>query len=161
MELRELLTQVFAGSLSAQIELIGTFQDFGYNIKIEKIKEEPKMLNVDKYRKEIDQMIENGAKPRHMILNMCLEETKSESVDTAAALDWLFSEYEPPLLKNGDNLNPGDLIMVKDEFNDGWRKRVFVAYYDGRFLVVQGGRKIGEHNVVQYVKQARLPKDGE
>lgn len=119
------------------------------------------MLNVDKYRKEIDQMIENGAKPRHMILNMCLEETKSESVDTAAALDWLFSEYEPPLLKNGDNLNPGDLIMVKDEFNDGWRKRVFVAYYDGRFLVVQGGRKIGEHNVVQYVKQARLPKDGE
>ena len=29
MELRELLTQVFTGSLSAQIELISTFQDFG------------------------------------------------------------------------------------------------------------------------------------
>ena len=47
MELRELLTQVFTGSLSAQIELISTFQDFGYNIKRIKIEEEKKMLNGD------------------------------------------------------------------------------------------------------------------
>ena len=40
MELRELLTQVFTGSLSAQIELISTFQDFDYNIKLIKVEEE-------------------------------------------------------------------------------------------------------------------------
>ena len=53
MELRELLTQVFAGSLSAQIELISAFQDCGYNIKLIKIEEEPEMLNFDKYVNEI------------------------------------------------------------------------------------------------------------
>ena len=163
MELRELLTQVFTGSLSAQIELISTFQDFGYNIKLIKIEEETKMLNVDKYRKEIDLMIENGAKPRYMILRMCLEKTNLESVDTAEVLDWLFSEYEPPLLKNGDDLKPGDWIMVRDRDGDKWQKRHFMCYFqslDRSFVTLEEmhGWYIGKH---ECWKQARLPMDGE
>lgn len=77
---------------------------------------------------------------------------------------WLNAEYEepePPLLENGDGLKPGDWIMVRDEFDDSWKKRAFVAYYDRRFIAVRGGYKIGEHNEVEYARQARLLEEGE
>lgn len=77
---------------------------------------------------------------------------------------WLNAEHvepEPQLLENGDDLEPGDWIMVQDEFDDSWKKRAFVAYYDGRFIAVRGGYKIGEHNEVEYARQARLPMEGE
>lgn len=38
--------------------------------------------------------------------------------------NWLNAEHEepePPLLENGDDLEPGDWIMVRDEFDDGWK----------------------------------------
>lgn len=163
MELRELLTQVFAGSLSAQIELISTFQDFGYNIRLIKIEEEKKMLNIDKYRKEIDRMIENGGMPRHMFLRLCLEKTKLESVDAAEVLDWLFSEYEPPLLENGDRLKPGDWIEVSDDCVT-WYNHSFVCYYNARFFVVGDvmSKSFNENgtNITGW-KYARLPEDGE
>ena len=78
--------------------------------------------------------------------------------------EWLNAEHvesEPPLLENGDGLKPGDWIMVRDEFDDSWKKRAFVAYYDRRFIAVRGGYKIGEHNEVEYARQARLPEEGE
>lgn len=78
--------------------------------------------------------------------------------------NWLNAEHEepePPLLENGDGLKPGDWIMVRDEFDDSWKKQAFVAYYDGRFIAVRGGYKIGEHNEVEYARQARLPMEGE
>ena len=78
--------------------------------------------------------------------------------------NWLNAEHEEPelpLLENGDDLEPGDWIMVRDEFDDSWKKRAFVAYYDGRFIAVRGGYKIGEHNEVEYARQARLPMEGE
>lgn len=75
---------------------------------------------------------------------------------------WLNAEHEEPLLlENGDGLKPGDWIMVQDEFDDSWKKRAFVAYYDGHFIAVRGGYKIGEHNEVEYARQARMPMDGE
>lgn len=161
MELRELLTQVFTGSLSAQIELISTFQDFGYNIKLIKIEEEKKMLNIDKYRKEIDRMIENGGVPRYMLLRMCLQKTNLESIDTAEVLDWLFSEYEPPLLKNGDGLKPGGWIMVRDGDGVSWRKRQFMCYFDNRFYCFKPHSQFkNECDCVMWA-QARLPMEGE
>lgn len=160
MELRELLTQVFAGSLSAQIELISTFQDFGYNIRIIKIKEEKKMLNVDKYRKEIDRIIENGGVPRHMISRMCLQKTNLESVDAAEVLDWLFSEHEPPLLENGDGLKPGDWVMVR-KIDGKWNKRQFMCYYNGFYITTSLERKIHDDEMYRFWPQARLPEDGE
>ena len=105
-------------------------------------------------------MIENGAVPRHGILRMCLEETNSESVDAAAALDWLFSEYEPPLLENGDGLEPGDWIMVKDPDNEVWVKKIFAYYYDGRFYCANDIAFFKNGLLVNRTK-ARLPEDGE
>lgn len=160
MELRELLTQVFTGSLSAQIELISTFQDFGYNIKLIKIEEEKKMLNIDKYRKEIDRMIENGGVPRYMLLRMCLQKTNLESIDTAEVLDWLFSEYEPPLLENGDGLKPGDWIMVKNMNDAEWNKRQFAYYYKGNFHCDSSGWSLSRCEIDRW-EQARLPEEGE
>lgn len=78
--------------------------------------------------------------------------------------NWLNAEHvepEPPLLENGDGLKPGDWIMVRDEFDDIWKKRAFVAYYDGCFISVRGGYEILEHNEVEYTRQARLPMEGE
>ena len=121
------------------------------------------MLNIDKYRKEIDLIIEKGAMPRHGILRMCLEETNSESVDAAAALDWLFSEYEPPLLENGDGLRPGDWIMVRNENSDEWSKRQFMCYFQSLnrpFVTLEemSSWYLGKHECWE---QARLPMEGE
>ena len=115
------------------------------------------MLNVDKYRKEIDLIIEKGAMPRHGILRMCLEETNSESVDAAAALDWLFSEYEPPLLENGDGLKPGDWIMVRDSETCNWKKRQFIGYFEGKFYT----KYPFDDYTAECWQQARLPMEGE
>ena len=158
MELRELLTQVFAGSLSAQIELISTFQDFGYNIKLIKAEEEKKMLNFDKYREEIDRIIENGGAPHRMISRLCLQKTNLESVNADGVLDWLFSEYEQPLLQNGDSLKPGDWIMVRDCDDSMWRKCQFLCFIDGEFHT---RKDIGGYFSYVDYKQARLPEDGE
>lgn len=123
-------------------------------------KEEKKMLNVDKYRERIDRIIENGGAPRHMILRMCLEKTNLESVDTAATLDWLFSEYEPPLLENGDGLKPGDWIMVRNDEKAHWAKRVFAYYYNDHFYAAVVPQDLVDHAVYKW-KQARLLEDGE
>ena len=125
------------------------------------------MLNVDKYR------------------DKCREAIMSEDVDTneldchIAALRgikdcvncersacmresfrWLFSEYEPPLLKNGDGLKPGDWIMVKDCDGESWGKRQFLFYYNGRFYCELADNSIGYGEYISW-KQARLPEEGE
>ena len=120
------------------------------------------MLNVDKYRKEIDLIIEKGAMPRHGILRMCLEETNSESVDAAAALDWLFSEYELPLLEIGDGLKPGDWIMVRDSDKEKWVKRIFICFFEEVFWTIPNIEcSVAPNMLITERKQARLPMEGE
>lgn len=51
----------------------------------------------------------------------------------ANSIYWLCAEYEPPLLKNGDGLKPGDWIMVRTEGLCGWKKRKFMCYAEGDF----------------------------
>lgn len=132
------------------------------------------MLNIDKYRREIEHMIENGAKPSAVISRMCLEKTNSgyvdvateldwlfsNSVDAATSIDWLFSEYKSPLLKNGDGLKPGDWIMVRVGEGAEWQKRQFLFYYDGLFYCEIEGGKI-THGKYTAWPQARLPEEGE
>lgn len=135
------------------------FRDYVHWLRAQH-KEEKKMLNVDKYRKEIDRMIENGGVPRYMLLRMCLQKTNLESIDTAEVLDWLFSEYEPPLLKNGDGLKPGDWIMVKNMNDAEWNKRQFAYYYKGNFHCDSSGWSLSRCEIDRW-EQARLPEDGE
>ena len=166
MELRELLTQVFTGSLSAQIELISTFQDFGYNIKLIKIEEEKKMLNVDKYRKEIDDYItiekylgDIDCKIATLRGIRNCSEFECEAC-MKESLRWLFQEYEPPLLENGDGLKPGDWNMVKNMNDAEWNKRQFAYYYKGNFHCDSSGWSLSRCEIDRW-EQARLPEDGE
>lgn len=143
------------------------FRDYVHWLRAQH-KEEKKMLNIDKYRKEIDRMIENGGVPRYMLLRMCLQKTNLESIDTAEVLDWLFSEYEPPLLENGDGLKPGDWIMVRDEDDQIWKKERFLSFANGSFYCIKSlfGSHDGKTNRDLYgefvcYRQARLPEGGE
>lgn len=175
MELRELLTQVFTGSLSAQIELISTFQDFGYNIKLIKIEEEKKMLNVDKYREELLEEM----KLKKEKLNDCENDNYNgveiyfRSIEAVKGrhgggcsrffsddVKWLFSEYEPPLLENGDGLKPGDWIMVRDVDSQSFVRRQFLYFFDGKFICSAPNHAPLEGFGEPWV-QARLLEDGE
>ena len=76
-------------------------------------------------------------------------------------LEWLFSEYEPPLLKNGDGLKPGDKIMVRDNNGQKWEQATYLFYFNEAFYCVDGVRYIAEEgNFVNWL-QARLPMEGE
>lgn len=74
---------------------------------------------------------------------------------------WLYEEeYEPPMLENGDGLNPGDWIMVRNFENGKWEKRQFAYYFDRYFYCALQGRD-PSHPEVKRWEQARLPEDGE
>lgn len=124
------------------------------------------MLNVDKYREEIFEEIEiamKGSSPAPIVLAVSRVHNRhtGEKCDFfEPELEWLFSEYEPPMLDNGDGLNPGDWIMVRDCDGERWGKRQFLFYYNGRFYCQLVDRSIGNGEYVSW-KQARLPEDGE
>ena len=49
--------------------------------------------------------------------------------------EWLNAEHkEPPLLENGDGLNPGDWIMVRDVDSQSFVKRQFLYFFGGKFV---------------------------
>lgn len=82
------------------------------------------------------------------------------SYDWEVMLKWLFAEYEPTLLENGDNLEPGDWIMVKNDEKAHWAKRVFAYYYNDHFYAAVVPQDLVDHAVYKW-KQARLPIEGE
>lgn len=127
------------------------------------------MLNVDKYREEIFEEIEiamKGSSPAPIVLAVSRVHNRhiGEKCDFfEPELEWLFSEYEPPLLKNGDGLKPGDWIMVKI-FEDGeWAKRQFAFFHDGWFYYLRGGSNFAQLHLYGLLRseQARLPEEGE
>lgn len=136
---------------------------------VAKVKEEKKMLNVEKYLNTIKEEIAKEAcasksclvaKVRGDERPDCYDRTCRDCED--ASMDWLFSEYEPPLLENGDGLKPGDWIMVRDNDRDNWNKRRFACYRNYWFYVVKEGSQFYATGttIVGYV-QARLPEEGE
>lgn len=121
------------------------------------------MTNVEKY---IDEIL-NRVKWNKTVKETCfypfsyaVEHVSGiSSSDLEKNLKWLFSEYEPPLLENGDGLKTGDWIMVK---NDGleWRKLQFLFFWDGYFLTTDGVSTPDTSCVVRW-DYARLPEEGE
>ena len=126
------------------------------------------MLNFDKYREKVEKL--GGYS-----LNCDLAELRGVDQDRCdrttcecCALDslhWLISKYEPPLLKNGDGLKPGDWIMVRDKGTTKWRKRKFACCVKDWFYVVENTNLSDQFNpayttIVGY-SQARLPEEGE
>lgn len=80
---------------------------------------------------------------------------------------WLNAEYEEPepsLLENGDDLQPGDWIMVRDDDDCIWHKRQFMCYFDDGFYCVNNAKQSMEEFVVFNASrwaQSRLPMEGE
>lgn len=97
--------------------------------------------------------------------------TKENEIENV--LQWLNAEHEepePPLLENGDSLQPGDWIMVRDGDGDKWCKMVFAFYYNNLFFVIDNAvlkefNSFGSINEdgtgVTGWQQARLPMEGE
>ena len=131
-----------------------------------------KMLNFDKYREEVEKRaawaVREGSKkpkPAHLVLNEIIIGKGLPYMKGNELVDWLFEEYEPPLLENGDGLKPGDWIMVRnDDDSVIWYKNRFVCYYNATFFVVDDieNDNFNENgtNITGW-KYARLPEDGE
>lgn len=130
------------------------------------------MTNAEKYKKEIREIAERK------FISCAVESVRNNTVDCGCnaeyqcgtckrnSIEWLMQEYkEPPLLKNGDGLKPGDWIMVSDDdVSVTWYKNRFVCYYNATFFVVDdsGSDSFNENgtNITGW-KYARLPEDGE
>lgn len=131
------------------------------------------MLNVDKYREDLLEEIKtretankenDNENSSGLIYFDSIGAVKrkyggGESLYFSDDVKWLFTEYEPPLLENGDGLKPGDWIMARYDDDAPWTKTQFLAYIDGMFYtrepLIGGAFKLA----VYY--QARLPEDGE
>ena len=73
--------------------------------------------------------------------------------------EWLNKKYEPPLLKNADNLNIGDWVMVRDCEGGCWVKRRFIFFKDGYFYVTFYAQELPSNKTLTVTgySQARLP----
>lgn len=154
------------GDLKAQAEIL--YVDAMLNGDSRLIKEENKMLNFDKYREEVEKRaawaVREGSKnpkPAHLVLNEIIIANCLPYMNGNELVDWLFKEYEPPLLENGDGLKPGDWIMVRDNDNQDWCKSVFLFYLNGEFYCVDGCDYVPKDGYFINWKQARLLEDGE
>lgn len=75
--------------------------------------------------------------------------------------EWLNAEHkEPPLLENGDGLNPGDWIMVRDVDSQSFVRRQFLYFFDGKFICSSPNHAPLEGFGEPWV-QALLPENGE
>lgn len=169
----DMFIRAYKGDLQAQAEIL--YVDAMLNGDSRLIKEEKKMLNVDKYRKEVLSALEramkhesrcsvdkshNGSCALYSLRNggvNCGLKRCSECVNET--MEWLRSEYQP-LLENGDGLKPGDWIMVRDFEENDWLKRQFVYYFEGAFFCSRKGYTPERCEIVRWY-QARLPEDGE
>lgn len=98
----------------------------------------------------------------------CLDKKDCEGCEFNTIEDiekWLNAEHkepEPPLLENGDELKPGDWIMVRDRDDQKWAKCTFICYLDGRFWITPTeGPYLLDRLLISGWKQARLPMEGE
>ena len=130
---------------------------------VEIVKEEKKMLNFDKYREEILSGDLDELSCKIAVTRCHTELCNGNHCDVCCenSIKWLCQEYEPPLLKNGDDLKPGDWIMVRDEIGHAWKKRCFMCYKNGYFITTEGECSIGATGRYEAWQQARLPMEGE
>ncbi len=124
------------------------------------------MLNVEKYPEDIKNEMCNGdveTKPKPCIIAKVSGIGCNRICETCTetSIKWLFSKYEPPLLKNGDNLKTGDWLMVRNSEATDWKKRQFLFYYDHIFYCAYFDEKISGDVTIIGWSQARLPMEGE
>lgn len=122
------------------------------------------MLNVDKYREEFLEVIEDDSAICYAgrfltILGADINCEISCGECYRSLLGMLFSEYQPPLLLDGYGLIAGDWLEVEDDNDGRWYKGRFIGYLDGRFYV----KHEGDQNLfgVSSNVHARLLKENE
>lgn len=118
------------------------------------------MTNYDKHKDEILKLAKERYSDFYAAEALAAYDI-SGLADANNVIKWLFDEYEPPLLKNGNDLKPGDWIMVRDKDSEPWLKRRFLVYHNGLFYCVDGGFGINKSFYVYGWRQARLPMEGE
>ena len=149
----------------------------GFSIEVEPLikvikksfEEEKKMLNFDKYREEVEKRaawaVREGSKnpkPAHLVLNEIIIGKRLPHMKGNELVDWLFEEYEPPLLENGDGLKPGDWIMVRQYPGEEWKRLKFVLFdHDFFYALCEGEHLDKDYIAISRWQQARLPEDGE
>lgn len=133
------------------------------------------MLNIDKYREDILEEIKtretankenDNENSSGLVYFDSIEAVRRKhgggsSLYFSDDVKWLFTEYEPPLLENGDGLKPGDWIMVKHYKHDTWKKRKFLCYWNGRFFATKGYWEATSFKDFNSYTIARLPEEGE
>lgn len=155
------INRAWNGDLKAQLSLLCV--DVALNGDSRLIKEEKKMLNFYKYREAImSEDVDTNELDCHIAALRGIKDCGNCECDACMreSFRWLFSEYEPQLLKNGDGLKPGDWIMVKDPNNEVWVKKIFAYYYDGNFYCANDIAFFKNGLLINRTK-ARLPEDGE
>lgn len=133
------------------------------------------MQNVDRYRTELLEEFERRKLEIKDIDGYCfdivdvyidgIEAVKirhngGHSKFFSDSFEWLFSEWKPSLLKNGDKLKAGDWVMVKNSGDTIWRKRQFLCMYDDMFIVSGEGAHL-PHGMHSGWEQACLPEEDE
>lgn len=118
------------------------------------------MLNAEKYKDEI--LNNNNKEHRGDVYSMfkAIDGIAKVSMSFNEAVEWLLSEYEPPLLENGDELRPGDWIMVRNDPSDKWLKKQFAYYYDDIFYCSATDNNLVLGICIKW-KYARLPEEDE
>lgn len=118
------------------------------------------MTNYDKHKDEILKLAKERYSDFYAAEALAAHDI-SGLADADNVIKWLFDEYEPPLLENGDELQPDDWVMVRDKDSEPWLKRRFLVYRNGLFYCVDSGFGINKSFYVYGWRQARLPKEGE
>lgn len=120
------------------------------------------MTNYDKHKGEILKLAEERYSDFYAAEALAAHDI-SGLADADNVIKWLFGEYEAPLLKNGDDLKPGDWIMVRNCDTTSWEPRIFMCYnpqLDRSFVTMSflANWYSGGHECWRY---ARLPMEGE
>lgn len=133
------------------------------------------ILNIEKYRDEILEEIEHRKRITdenniyydfeiyYKALENVIRRYRKDATNVFSDIKWLFSEYEPPLLENGDNLKTGKWILVRDHSDEKWKNRQFAFYYNKHFYCFPPTNTICQCNTVclELHEQARLPEGNE
>lgn len=94
----------------------------------------------------------------------CLGRKKCEDCEfhtIEGMCEWLNAEHkELPLLEDGDGLNPGDWIMVRDVDSQSFVKRQFLYFFGGKF-VCSAPNHTPLEGFAEPWGQARLLEEGE
>lgn len=126
------------------------------------------MLNVEKYlgviKSEID---ENACASKSCLIAKVRRDGVKQDCDRTTcrdcedeSIEWLFREFEPELLKNGDGLKPGDWIMVSLHGKE-FTKRQFLFFHDDMFYTTVNDAVLGCFGDYMAWDYAHLPEDGE